>query len=100
MTLLQRIAREPNAIAGLIAAAYGLLVAFGVLELTAPQVGACVAFWGALVITLRWLVTPSAEVVVQHKPAESMPVAGPAAMWETGTPVLTQITPLPTGKDS
>lgn len=98
MTLLQRIAREPNAIAGLLAALYGALVAFGVLELTVAQVGACVGVWGALVAALRWLVTPAAEVLVQLRPSDDQPVAGPASMWETGRPVLPQITPLPPEK--
>ena len=31
MTLMQRIAREPNAILGVIVAGYGLLVVFGIL---------------------------------------------------------------------
>ncbi len=95
MTLLQRIAREPNAIAGLIAALYGALVAFGVLELTVAQVGACVGVWGAAVAALRWLVTPAAEVVVQRHPDARMPIAGPAAIVTTGTPVNVALTPLP-----
>lgn len=68
MTLLQRIARQPVAIAGLIVATYGLLVAFGVLELTDPQLGAVTTFGGAVIFLLRWLVTPAGEVVIQEKP--------------------------------
>ena len=92
MTFLQRIAREPNAILGVIVAAYGLLVAFDVLELTAPQVGAATAFGGALVILLRWLVTPAAEVVVQQKPDEITQTAGPASDVATGEPVHAHVT--------
>lgn len=87
MTIWQRIAREPNALAGLIAGLYGLLVAFGVLELTVQQVGACVAFWGAVVFFLRWLTTPANEVVAQQRPGETLPVAGPALDGENGQPV-------------
>lgn len=68
MSIWQRIAREPNAILGLIVAVYGVLVAFEVLAFTAQQVGAVTAFGGALVILLRWVVTPAGEVVVQRKP--------------------------------
>lgn len=88
MTLVQRIAREPNAILGVIVAAYGLLVAFDVLVLTASQVGATTAFGGAAVILLRWLVTPAGEVVAQQKPDNAGPVAGPAAEVTTGAPVI------------
>ena len=73
MTIWQRIAREPNAILGVIVAGYGVLVAFGILELTAPQAGAVTALGGALVILLRWLVTPASEVVVQQKPGQVNP---------------------------
>lgn len=92
MTLLQRIAREPNAILGVIVAGYGLLVVFGILELTAQQVGGVTAFGGSLVVLLRWLVSPAAEVVVQQKPGEEMQTAGPAADIETGAPVYAKIT--------
>ena len=91
MTILQRIAREPNAVLGVIVGAYGLLVAFDVLELTAQQVGAVTAFGGALVILLRWLVTPAAEVIAQQKPDQPNPVAGAASDVETGEEVYVQV---------
>lgn len=94
MSLLQRIAREPNAILGVIVGGYGLLVAFNVLELTAQQVGAVTAFGGALVILLRWLVTPAAEVIAQQKPGDDLATAGAAAAVPTGTPVGVGLTPL------
>lgn len=78
MTILQRIAREPNAIAGVVISAYSVLVAFGVLELTAVQTGALGGLGGALVFALRWLVTPASEVVAQKTPGQVVPVAGPA----------------------
>jgi hypothetical protein len=92
MNVWQRIAREPNAIAGVLVAGYGLLVAFDVIVLTATQFGAVTAFGGAVVFLLRWLVTPSAEVVVQKKPDDVTQTAGPAADVETGAPVHAQIT--------
>lgn len=78
MTIWQRIAREPNAIAGVLVAAYGLLVAFDVIVLTATQFGAVTAFGGAVVFLLRWLVTPAAEAVATKRPDQEIPVAGPA----------------------
>lgn len=78
MNIWQRIAREPNAIAGVLLGAYGLLVAFEVLVLTATQFGAVTGFAGAVVILLRWLTTPAAEVVAQQAPGQVVPVAGPA----------------------
>lgn len=78
MTILQRIAREPNAIAGVVIAAYSVLVAFEIIHLTAIQTGALGGLGGAAVLALRWLVTPASEVVAQQKPDEVIPVAGPA----------------------
>ncbi len=86
MTLLQRIAREPNAIAGVVASAYGLLVAFEVLAFTAPQLGAIVALYGAVVIALRWFVTPAGEVVAQRRPGGAV-VTGQGASVNPGIPV-------------
>lgn len=91
MTILQRIAREPNAVLGVVVAAYGVLVAFDVLELSAQQVGAVTALGGALVFLLRWLVTPAAEVIAQQKPGEVYPEAGPAAKVPTGAPVHVRV---------
>lgn len=92
MNLLHRIAREPNAVTGLLVGAYGLAVAFGLFELSATQIGAVTAFGGALVFALRWLVTPAAEVVVQQKPDEVTQTAGPASDVETGAPVYAKVT--------
>lgn len=78
MTIWHRIAREPNALGGVLLATYGLLVAFGVLELSAEQFGAVTAFAGAVVFALRWLTTPASEVVAQQKPGQVVPTAGPA----------------------
>ena len=92
MNILTRISREPVAIAGLLIALYSLSVAFDVLVLTNEQYGAVGGFLGAVVFFLRWLTTPSGEVVVQQKPDEVTQTAGPAAKEETGTPVHAQIT--------
>lgn len=78
MTIWQRIARNPVAIVGLGTALYGVLVAFGVLELTVEQTGALTSLAGAVFFALRWLVTPSSEVVATLRPDEVVPVAGPA----------------------
>lgn len=78
MTILQRIAREPNALTGIAISTYGVLVAFGILELTIQQTGALAALGGALVFALRWLVTPASEVVAQKTPDQIVPTAGPA----------------------
>lgn len=94
MTLLNRVAREPVAIAGVLIALYSLSVAFDIVTLTPEQYGAVGGFLGAVVFFLRWLTTPSAEVVVQKKPDEVTQIAGPAADVETGAPVHTRITPI------
>lgn len=87
MTILQRIAREPNAVIGLIVGAYGVLVAFHVLSLTAGQVGAFTTLGGAVVFLLRWVTTPSAEVVAQRTPGHAVAVAGPASPIADGSAV-------------
>lgn len=92
MNLIHRITREPVAIAGVLIALYSLSVAFDVLVLTNEQYGAVGGFLGAVVFFLRWLTTPSAEVVVQKKPDDVTQTAGPAADVETGAPVHAHIT--------
>lgn len=78
MTILQRIAREPVAVAGVAISVYSVLVAFGLVELTDVQTGALGGLGGALVFALRWLVTPASEVVAQKTPGQVIPTAGPA----------------------
>lgn len=87
MNLVQRISREPVAIAGVLIALYSVSVAFDVLVLTNEQYGAIGGLLGAVVFFLRWLTTPSSEVVAQEKPGE-LPTAGPASDIETGRPVI------------
>lgn len=86
MTIWQRIAREPNALTGVVIALYGVLVAFHVLVISPEQTGALAALGGALVFGLRWLVTPASEVVAQATPDGV--VAGPASVAPTGEPVV------------
>ena len=91
MSILQRIAREPNAIVGVVIALYGVLVAFEVLTLTAPQAGALAALGGAVVVALRWFVTPASEVVVQQKPGEAPVHRDERGAIDLGTAVLIAI---------
>jgi hypothetical protein len=87
MTILQRIAREPVAIAGVLLGLYGVSVAFGWIEFTDQQFGAITTLGGAIVFAIRWLTTPSQEVVVQQSPSDPVPVAGPASPVPDGSPV-------------
>lgn len=85
-SLIAKISRESVAITGLVTAAIGLLIAFGV-HLTDVQVGAIVAFLGAVMLVLSRFTTPASEVAVQVVHGEV--IAGPAAIEPTGAPVDT-----------
>lgn len=87
MSVIQRISREPVAIAGVLLAAYGVLVAFDVLTLTDTQMGALTTLGGAIVFAIRWLTTPSSEVVAVQPPDAATPRAGAASDVTTGAPV-------------
>lgn len=87
MNLWQRITREPAAILGVVTATTGLLILFGV-PLTAEQAGGILGFVGALVVLLRFIVTPSAEVAAQRPDPEGPLVAGPASWVTDGAPVV------------
>lgn len=84
--LIAKIAREPALLIGLLAAIFGVLVAFGV-DLTEKQTGAIILAIGAAMALVRYLTTPSSEVAVQVVNGEV--VAGPAALEPTGAPVDT-----------
>jgi len=86
MTILQRIAREPNALVGVISATIGLAVLFG-FALTVEQVAGVMVFVGAIMVLLRQLVVPAAEVVAQMIPGRPGIRAGAAARAKTGTHV-------------
>lgn len=93
--ILQRVAREPNALVGVVIALYSALVVFDVFHPTAQQTGALGILGGSVVVLLRWLVTPTSEVVVQDKPGAPTLVAGPASTVPTGAPVRARVTELP-----
>lgn len=99
MNLLQRIGREPNAITGVITAAINLLVLFSLIHPTLDQLAGINTFLGAVFFFVRWLTTPSAEVVAQRQPGEATK-AGPAAesgpgFIPVGTPVEVVTGPQP-----
>ena len=87
MNIWQRLTREPNLILGVITAGLSLAVLFGV-DISTEQLAGIGVFVGAVVALLRFVVTPSGEVVAQQKPGEDVPSAGPAAPIEDGTPVV------------
>jgi Mn2+/Fe2+ NRAMP family transporter len=95
MNALKRLVREPNLILGLVTAGLSLLVLFGV-DITEEQMAGIGVFLGALVFLVRFMVTPSAEVVVQEKPSGEL-VAGPAAVETTGVPVRVSVAEVPKG---
>lgn len=71
MTWYQRILREPALLLAAIAAAMALAVAFGV-HLSDVQTGAVLGFFAAIAALLRFVSTPSSEVIAQQKPGESV----------------------------
>ena len=94
MTIWQRIAREPAAAIGIVSAAYGAAVVFGLIAPTAEQTGALAILGGALVGGLRWIVTPSSEVIVQQVSADEPTIAGAGLGGiKTGDPVIVDIAP-------
>lgn len=94
MTLWQRITREPAALLGVATAVVALLVGLGVIS---PELGGSVgAVLGALVVLLRQVVTPSAEVLAQAKPDGTV-IAGRASDIVTGT-VVEPVNVMPAGQ--
>lgn len=88
---LRRITREPALILGVLVAAFGVLVAFGI-DLSREQIGAVGVFAGAVMALLRFMLTPSSEVIAQQTP--DGPVAGEAAAVTTGSPVAVAVQPV------
>lgn len=84
MKVLSKIVREPALLLGVVVAGLGLLVLFGV-DLSKDQIGGIVTFLGAVVALLRFVLTPSSEVVAQLKDGEV--IAGAASVAPTGEPV-------------
>lgn len=94
MNIIQRIVREPVLIIGLLTALFGVLTVFG-LDLSKDQIGSIVVLAGAIMAVLRFVTTPSSEVVVQKKPAQ-VPTAGKAAEFvPAGKPVGVTLVRLP-----
>jgi hypothetical protein len=89
MTVVQRLVREPNLVLGVLTTGLALAVLFGA-DLSTEQMAGIGAFVGALIILIRFITTPSSEVVVQEKPSGEL-VAGPAAPVTTGNPVLVDV---------
>lgn len=85
------VTREPALLVGLVSAAIGLALVFG-LPLTDEQVGAIMLFLGAVIALLRFILTPTADVVVQQTPDGK--VAGPASDVATGQPVAVSVSPI------
>ncbi|MDN7120323.1 hypothetical protein INN71_02840 [Nocardioides sp. ChNu-153] len=84
---LERLVREPALVTGVLTAAFGVAVVFG-LPITPEGIGAIVTLAGALMALLRFLLVPASEVVVQQKPGKELAEAGPGSALPTGTPVV------------
>lgn len=93
--IIKRVTREPAALLGLVTATVGLVILFGV-DLTEAQTAGILTFVGALVVLLRFLVTPSSEVAAQELPSGEV-VAGPASAVVDGLPVNVTPAPRPLG---
>lgn len=87
MTILQRLAREPNLILGVVTAGLSLAVLFGV-DISNEQMAGIGTFIGAVFMAVRFLTTPASEVVAQLKPGQVQAEAGSAATVPNGTDVV------------
>lgn len=93
--MIARIVREPALVLGVVTSGLALAVLFG-LDVTVDQVAGVGVFLGALMALLRYVLTPSAEVIGQIKPNGDV-VAGAAANVKTGESLTVDIDPA-TGK--
>ncbi len=91
MNLLARLTREPNLILGVVTAGLSLLVLFGV-DLTGDQMAGIGLFLGAVIALVRFVTTPSAEVIAQVKP-DGKVVGGAKAPALKGELVEVQVSP-------
>jgi len=80
--VIGRVVREPALILGVVTAGLSLAVLFGA-PLSAEQIAGVGVFVGALVALLRFVTTPSSEVLAQVKPTGEV-VAGKATTLPTG----------------
>lgn len=85
MTLLVRVQREPAKLLAFVTAVLAVATLVGVLPV--DLAGPVLAVVAAAVGLLSYVVTPASEVVVQQRPGDAAPVAGPAAAVSTGAPV-------------
>lgn len=92
MHFLRKLTAEPALLLGVVTLGLGLLVLFGV-DLTNEQTGSIVAFLGALMALVRYLVTPNRKVVARVSESRHAVVAGDAAAIPTGTPLTTYAAP-------
>lgn len=65
--VITKLVREPNLILGVVTTGLSLLVLFGV-HLTGDQMAGIGIFLGALIALIRFMTTPTAEVIAQKKP--------------------------------
>jgi hypothetical protein len=65
--ILARLSREPNLILGVVTAGLSLAVLFGV-DLSSEQMAGIGLFIGAVFALVRYLTTPTNEVLAQKKP--------------------------------
>lgn len=91
MTVWQRLTREPALILGVVTAGLSLAVLCGV-NISAEQIAQGGVFLGALLALLRFVLTPSAEVIAQEKP-DGQVVAGAAAWVDNGREVEVRVKP-------
>ena len=92
MTVWQRLTREPALILGLVTAGLSLAVLFGA-PISPEQIAGVGVFLGALIALLRFVLTPSSEVIAQEKP-DGQVVAGAATWVPDGRPVDVRINPI------
>lgn len=88
---LRKLAREPNLLVGLTTAGVNMAVLLEWWELEVEQIAGINVFAAALFAAVRFMVTPSGEVVAQRKPGEQT-LAGPAA--ESGVDNIPAGTPV------
>ena len=102
--MLYRLVREKALILGVLTSGLALAVLFG-LDVSKEQLAGIMTFAGAVMALLRFVLTPSREVLAQVKP-DGQVVAGQAAAIETGatipvTPDEPAVTvPLPVDPDA
>lgn len=90
MKILRFIVDNSTIILGAVTALFGLLSAFG-LSLTSEQVGAVMAFLGAVILIMAAAVTTAKRRVVTIVDSGGTIRAGQASTAETGTPTPVEV---------